>query len=86
MSREKFSDHCEGCRPAIVDYTNNRILLPDNPAMIAINKWWTTRTTYKQREIWHAVTCLNSRVPSHLRIAGEIADKISAILKEHPPT
>jgi len=86
MSREKYSDHCEGCRPAIMNFSDGKLLPDDDPAMIAILRWWNTGTTYKQRQVWHAVTCLNSRTPSHIRIAGEIADKISAILKEHPPT
>jgi len=69
-----------------MDITNNRLIPEDHPTMVAVHKWWNTRTTYKEREIWHAVTCLNSRTPSHLRIAGELANKIAVIMHENPPT
>ena len=83
MALKKFSDHCEGCRPAVMDVTNDTIFPPDHPAMIAINKYWNNETTYNQRLAWHAVTCLNSQKSSDLRVAEKLARRFSMILREH---
>jgi hypothetical protein len=75
MSRHQFSDDCPGCRPALIDFKTGQVIPEDDPVMQSVLAIWA-KTTRKEREVFHCVTCLNSRVPSDLRIFKTVTDRI----------
>ena len=85
MSKEQYSDHCEGCRPAIMDIDTHERLPDDSPTMLRVFKVWDTETTYEQRVVWHRVMCLNSRTTHDLRIAKQLADALGGDLAASRP-
>lgn len=82
MSREEFSDECQGCRPAMLDVKTGKVLPPDNPMMVAANNVWDHQTTLEERQAYHRVCCLNSRDPDDLHLAGAIVERLKAALAE----
>lgn len=80
MSWEEFSDECPGCRPALIDVETGKVLPEDSPTMQIIFTVWR-RTTRKERQVFHRVTCLNSRVPSDLRIFHAVTMRLQSALQ-----
>jgi hypothetical protein len=82
MSREKFDENCEGCRPVLIG--ENGPLPVDSPEVQAI------RAVFEQQPLevkkaWHAFTCLNSRQPHDLdQVALFMEAMKTALLKLHP--
>lgn len=77
-----FCDHCEGCRPAIIDVKTGAVLADSSKEMQAILRMWRTDTTYAQRKAFIDVTVHNSRVGETLRLAQEVVAKIATILED----
>lgn len=84
MSHDKFSDDCPGCRPALFDMKTQQPLPPDSPIMQAVSAIWA-QTTKQEREAFHRVTCLNSRMPSDMRLVKGIVDQIRAATEQLLP-
>ena len=85
MSKNKFSDDCPGCRPALMDLKTGKVLGPDTPEMKAIDEIWAD-TTKQEREAYHRFCCSNERSPSTMRLAGGIAERVRLALKALPGT
>jgi hypothetical protein len=78
MSKQIFSDECDGCRPVAVDLETGKIQPDDSPIMKSINKVWA-QTTLEERQAFHRVTCLNSRDRKDLQIMQEFTDKVTKV-------
>jgi len=74
---EAFEENCRGCKPAMIDTRTMKALPDDNPAMQAIFKVWDG-LTLAERQAWHRVTCLNSRVPSDLATMQKLSNLFGA--------
>jgi hypothetical protein len=82
MSFQEFNDKCPGCRPAILDVKTGQVLPDDDPIMVKMLSVWKA-TTLGERQIYHRVTCLNSRDPLDLFIVQSIIERFqSSLLKE----
>lgn len=75
MSRDRFEEECPGCRPVLIDVKTGQACAPDSREQQVINALWD-KTTKADRVAWHAVTCLNSRVPDHIKVVMEFTKKI----------
>jgi len=76
----QFCDHCELCRPALLDMGTGKVFSDDSPVMIAVNKIWNNDSTYAQRKAFIAVTVHNSRLDQDMRLAHTLIDKFKAAL------
>jgi hypothetical protein len=74
-----FCDHCEGCRPALVDPQTGKRLGDDSPLMLKVNRVWDKETTYAQRRAFIMVTVHNSRAAADMQLCQEVIKKIEAI-------
>lgn len=79
MSLEQHDDNCQGCRPALLDTSTNKPMPEDSPEMQAVLRVWG-ETTPAEREVFHRVTCLNSRDPADLAVMQSIATRMQAAL------
>ena len=79
MSFETFSDECPGCRPAMIDMETGKVMPEDSPPMKLILEVWK-HTSRKEREVFHRVTCQNSRAQSDLRIWDGLTQRIQKAL------
>jgi hypothetical protein len=77
MSRARFDDECDGCRPAMVNVKTKRPYADDSFEMRIVNRLWS-ETTRVEREAWHRVTCQNSRAISDVALAKGFADRVEA--------
>ena len=68
MSQQKFDDECPDCLPILIE--------------IVYQVW--AGTTKEEREAFHQVTCLNSRVPSVLALFYKVTKSIEDALKAQP--
>lgn len=78
MSSHKFDPECPDCRPVIIDPVTGKVLPPEHPVMLAVNKVWEA-STLEDREAFHRVTVLNSQVPDDLRRMQIMAERIEAM-------
>jgi hypothetical protein len=76
MSRARFDNECEGCRPALIDEATRMVFPDDSPPMRAIMRVWE-RTTVQEREAFHRFTCLNSRDPADLEVMRSITERFA---------
>lgn len=74
--KHEFCDHCPGCRPALLD-AQGRIVPQDSPIMIAVNRIWTSQTSYAERKSFIDVTVNNSRDPDDLRRAQAVVARFT---------
>lgn len=81
MPPHEFCDHCEGCRPALMDITTGQVLADDSPLMIEINRIWDKETTYAERKAFIDVSVHNSRKSDDMRLAHAVIAKISQASK-----
>jgi hypothetical protein len=65
MSRERFEENCEGCKPVIIDMQGHRLPI-DSPPVQALRKLFETQPLAVKRA-WHAITCRNSRKAKDLK-------------------
>ena len=84
MSYQFFSDDCPGCRPAMLNLTTGEAIPESDPMMQIVLAVWA-RTSRKEREVFHRVTCQNSRVPSDVRIFQQLGMRIQTALKASDP-
>ena len=75
MSREQFEEGCRGCRPAVINLETGQAEPDNSPIMIAINRVYDY-ASYEEKESFHKFTCLNSRDPEVLRLAGGLIGRI----------
>lgn len=75
MSWTEFGDDCPGCKPAAINVETGAVEPDDSPIMVIINRVWA-ETTFEERQAFHRVTCLNSRVPWDVQTMGNIAKRI----------
>lgn len=89
MVKHAFCDTCPGCRPALLDPTTGKVLKPDHPIMVKVNRVWQHETTYAQRKAFVEVCCevrqpesvvVSSRNAESERLANQVIEKIQAIL------
>lgn len=80
MSWDTFSDDCPGCRPVIVDLQTGQPMPDDSEVMQKVLAFWR-RTSRKERQVFHRITCQNSRVPSDLRIMQDLGARMEKSLK-----
>jgi len=81
VSWDKFEDECAACKPVLLDLETRHVLPADSPEMLAVDKVWA-RTTHAEREAFHRVTCLNSRVVEDLQVVQELSEKMSRAMDE----
>ena len=65
----------------LVDTKLHRVAASDSPEQKVIDALWEG-TTKDERVAWHAVTCLNSRDPEHLKSAMGFVQRIQEGLKK----
>lgn len=82
LEEHEFCDDCPGCKPAILDIKTNKPLPSDDPLMKAVMFMWKNGTTYQERKAYIEVTLHNSRLPSDLRLAGMVFEKIKEIMQQ----
>jgi hypothetical protein len=75
----EFCDHCEGCRPALLDLTTGQPLPADSPLMLKVNQIWNHQTTYAERKAFIDVTVHNSRDAETVRLARAVIERIEGI-------
>lgn len=75
MSHHKFDPKCPDCRPMLIDPTTGKVLSPNDPAVIAINRTWD-EAPYEQQEAFHRVTVKNSRDPKDLALVTEFSEAV----------
>lgn len=81
MSWEKFEEDCPGCRPVLLDAKTGKPFDPDHPVMKKINAVWEN-TTPEERQVFHRVTCNNSRDPGDLGLMRGLAERMRTALDE----
>jgi hypothetical protein len=81
FAEHEFCDECPGCRPALVG-TDGKVIPDDDPIMVAVLNVWRNQTTYQERKAFIEVTLHNSRLPSDLRLAEAVVNKIKPALEE----
>jgi len=75
MAVKRFDDECPGCRPAMIN-GHTKQPYPDASAEITIvNRLWA-ETMSAEREVWHRVTCQNSRSIVDVQLAQRFADRV----------
>jgi len=77
MSKDKFNDDCQGCKPAVIDVQTGKPLTPEHPIMAAVNRVWG-KTTLAEREAFHKFTCLNSRDPEVMKVVQSLSERIKS--------
>jgi len=77
MSKDTFSEDCPGCLPCVIDPLTSQMLPDDHPIMIELMKIWK-QTTREERKSYHAVMCLNSREPRHVKDVKDVMDRLSS--------
>ena len=75
--RHEFCDHCEGCRPALIDGETGKVYAQDSPLMLEINRIWDKETTYAERKAFIDVTLHNASDEKSFRLASSVAAKFS---------
>lgn len=73
----EFCDHCEGCRPALIDSETGKVYAQDSPLMLEINRIWNKETTYAERKAFIDVTLRNASDAESFRLAASVAAKFS---------
>ena len=79
MSWDKFSDECDGCKPAILNLNTGKCEPDDSPIMLAVFKIWE-ETTLEERQAYHRVCCQQSKDSADIQVAIGIAKKIELAL------
>lgn len=78
--KDKFSDDCDGCKPAMWNVTTGKAFPDDSLEMQIVFRVWREATSLAEREAWHRFTCQNSTTVDDLRIVKAISDRIQAAL------
>ncbi len=74
----EFCDHCEGCRPALIDQTGR--WMPDSSEIMKlVNRIWNNETTYAERKAFIDITVHNRLTAENLALAGLIMQKITRV-------
>lgn len=67
MTWQKHDDECKGCLPAMIDAKTGQRMPDDCEPMMAMMRVWAN-TALAERQAFHRVTCLNSRVVTDLLV------------------
>ena len=85
MSKKEYQEDCPGCRPVIVDFSdNNRRLPDDHPKMVILLKIWR-EASHAEKVAFHNVTCNSSRRDLDVRLARELMKKFQRRMNESDP-
>jgi hypothetical protein len=81
VSKEKFDENCEGCRPAIIDMKTMKVQPQDSPMMKIANACFD-KLTREEKAAWHRVACQNSSDLNDMAIAIKYSRMLNEALSE----